>query len=116
MMQSSSSDNCIFDYNIKILNIFNQELQLINNKPIIKCKLLSDLINFKLPSILFLEYKNRNNLKIFHWSSKPTASDSDIYEAFKSMHQSIMKKIKNSAGEGWVVKTIVKHSAKNSEC
>ena len=78
--------------------------------------MLSELINFKLPSILVLEYKNRNNLKIFHSSSKPTASDSDIYEALKFMHQSIMKKIKNSAGEDWVVKTIVKHSAKNFEC
>ena len=53
---------------------------------------------------------------MFHSSSKPTASDSDIYEALKSMHQSIMKKIKNSAGEDWVAKTIVKHSAKNFEC
>ena len=39
MMQSSSSDNCICHYNIKILNLFDPELQLINTKPIIKNKL-----------------------------------------------------------------------------
>ena len=36
MKQSSSSDNCVCYYNVKILNIFDPELQLINTKPIIK--------------------------------------------------------------------------------
>ena len=39
MMQSSSSDNCLCHYNIKVLNLFDPELQLINTKPIIKNKL-----------------------------------------------------------------------------
>ena len=46
MMQSNSSDNCICHYNVKILNLFDPKLQLINTKPIIKDKLkelLSDL-------------------------------------------------------------------------
>ena len=50
MMQSSYSDNCICHYNIKILNLFDQELQLINTKLIIKnkfSKLLSDFKKFK---------------------------------------------------------------------
>ena len=39
MMQSSSSDNCICHYNIKILNLFDPEWKLINTKSIIKNKL-----------------------------------------------------------------------------
>ena len=38
MMQPSSSDNCICHYNIKILNLFDPELQLINTKLIMKKK------------------------------------------------------------------------------
>ena len=34
--QSNSSDKCIHHYNVQILNLFDQELQLINNKPVIK--------------------------------------------------------------------------------
>ena len=36
MMQSNSSDNCADQYNFKILNLFDLELQLINIKPMIK--------------------------------------------------------------------------------
>ena len=39
MMQSSSSNNCICYYNVKILNLFDPELQLINTKPIMKDEL-----------------------------------------------------------------------------
>ena len=39
---------------------------------------------------LILDYKRRNDAKIFHSSAKLTASDSDIDEAFKSMQQSIL--------------------------
>ena len=35
-VQSNSSDNCIHHYNVRILNLFDPELQLINNKPVIK--------------------------------------------------------------------------------
>ena len=96
-VQSSSSDNCVHHYNVEILNLFDPELQLINTKPVIKNKLkelLSELKKFKVQTILVLDYKKRNDRKIFHSSAKLIASDSDIDEAFKSMHQSIMTKIK----------------------
>ena len=46
MMQSNSSDNCVHHLNVTIFYIFDQELQLINTKPMIKNKfkkLLSEL-------------------------------------------------------------------------
>ena len=82
------------------MNLFDPELQLINIKPKIKNKLkelLSELKKFKVQTILTLDYKKRNYFKIFHWSTKLIATNSDIDEAFKSMHQSIMTKIKNYA-------------------
>ena len=54
-------------------------------------ELLSELKKFKVQTILVLDYKKRNDRKIFHSSAKLIASDSDIDEAFKSMHQSITK-------------------------
>ena len=57
-MQSSSSDKYVHRYNIKILNLFDPELQLINPKPMIKNKLkelLSELKKFKVQTILVLE-------------------------------------------------------------
>ena len=83
MMQSNSSDNCVYRYNIKFLNLFDPELQLINTKPIIKNKLkglLHELKKFKVRTILFLEYKKRNYRKIFHSSTDLIASDSGIDE------------------------------------
>ena len=47
--QSNSFDNSIHHYNVEILNIFDPELQIINNKPMIKNKLkelLSELKKF----------------------------------------------------------------------
>ena len=55
------------------MNLFDPELQLINNKPMIKNKLkelLSDLKKFKVQKILALEYKKRHDCKIFHSSTK----------------------------------------------
>ena len=50
-------------------------------------------------------------LKIFHTSATLIASDSGIDEALKSMHQSIMKEIKNYACKDWIVfDVILKHS------
>ena len=97
-MQSNSSNNCIHRYNVEILNIFDPELQLINTKPLIKSKLkelVSEMKKFKVQAIVILDYKKRNDCKIFHSSAKPIDSDSDIGETFKSMHQSFMTKIKN---------------------
>ena len=51
-------------------------------------ELLSKLKKFKLQTKLALNYEKRNDC------AKLIASDSDINEAFKSMHQSIMKKNK----------------------
>ena len=105
-VESNSSDNCVHHYNVEILNLFDPELKLINTKPIIKKKLkelLSESKKFKVQTILVLDYKKRNDRKIFHSSAKLIASDSDIDEAFKSMHQSIMTKIKNYASEDWIV-------------
>ena len=82
---------------MEILNIFDPELQLINTKPMIKSKLkelLSELKKFKVQTILVLNFKKRNDCKIFHSSAKLIVSDSDIDEEFKSMHQSIMAKTK----------------------
>ena len=65
-------------------------------------KLLSKLKKFKVQTILVLNYKKRNGCKIFNSSAKLVYSDSDIHEAFKSMHQSFVTK-KNCAYENWIV-------------
>ena len=85
-VQSNTSDNCIDHYNVEILNLFDPELQPINTKPKIKSK-LKELLS---EAILILDYKKRNDFKIFHLKTKLIATDSDIDEEFKSMHQSIM--------------------------
>ena len=105
---------------IIFLNLFDPELELINTKPLIKSKfkeLLSELEKFKVQIILVLQYKKRNDRKIFHSSAELIASDSEIDEAFKSMHQSIMTKIKNNASKGWIVlDVIIKNSIMIFEC
>ena len=76
MMQSDSSNNYIHRYNIEILT--NSKL---NTKHMIKNKLkelLREMKKFNVQSILVLEHKKRNAYKIFHPSTKLTASDSDI--------------------------------------
>ena len=119
-VQSNFPDNCIHHYNVRTLNLFDPELQLINTKLVIKKKLntfLNELKDFKVQTVLVLDYKKRNDYKIFHSSTKLAANDSDIDEAFKSMHQSITTKIKNYACEGWIVLDgIIKHSIKIFEC
>ena len=73
-------------------------------------ELLSELKKFKVQTILVLHYKKRNDCKLI-------ASDSDIEEAFNSMRQRIMTKIKNYACEDWIVfDVIIKHSIKIFEC
>ena len=112
--QSNSSDDCVHHYNVEILNLSDPQLQLINTKPVIKNKLkelLSELKKLKVETILVLDYKKRNNRKIFHSRAKLIASDSDIDEAFKSIHQSIRTKIKNYVSEGYIVlDVIIMHS------
>ena len=61
--------------------------------------------------------KKGNDRKIFHSRAKLIADDSDIDQAFKTIHQSIMTKIKNSPRENWIViETVIKHSSKNFKC
>ena len=112
-MRSSSSDNCMHRHNMEDLNISDPEIWQINTKPTIKTKLkqwLSELKIFKVQTILVLEYKKINDRKIFHSSTKLIASDSDIDEAFKSMHQGIMTQITNYASKDWIVlDVILKH-------
>ena len=109
-VQSNSSDNCIHCYNVEILNIFSPELQRINTEPMIKNKLtelLNELKKFKIQKILVLDYKKRNDCKIFHSSANLIDCDSDIGEAFKSMHQNIMTKMKNYARKDWIVLDVI---------
>ena len=46
-MFSKYFDNCICHFNVKILNLFDPELQLINTKPMIKNKLKELLAEFR---------------------------------------------------------------------
>ena len=101
IMQSSSYDNWVCAYNIKALNLFDPELQLINTKPVIKNilkGLLGELKKFKVQTNLLLQNKNINDHKpmhkIFHPRAKLLLNDSDINKAFRSMNQSAMTKIK----------------------
>ena len=106
----SFSDNCIFHYNVQILNIFDLELQLISTKLMIKNNLkemIDKTKNFKVKTKLVLEYKTRNDRKIFHSSAKLTDSDSDIDEEFKSLHESVMTKIINFVCEDWIALDII---------
>ena len=47
MMFSKHFENCICHFNVKILNLFDPELQLINTKPMIKNKLKELLAKFR---------------------------------------------------------------------
>ena len=110
MMQSNSSDNCVHHCNFEFLNFFDPELQLHDKKKKFE-GLLSELKKFKVQTILVLEYEKRIDRKIFRSSTKLIASDSDVDEAFTSMYQSKMTKIKNSASEDWIaIESIVKCS------
>ena len=66
---------------------------------------------------VFLDYKKRNDSQIFHSCTKIIASDLDIDEAFKPIHQSITTKVKKYACEDYIVlDTIIKHSIKIFKC
>ena len=68
-------------YNIKILNLFDPELQLINTNSIIKNELkelLSDLKKFKIQSKLVLQYKKKMIVKFFYSSVKLIAMNQTL--------------------------------------
>ena len=61
-----------------------------------------------------LDYKKKNDCKLFHSSAKLFDSDSKVFIAIQ---QSIMTKIKNYASEDWIVFDVtIKGSIKISEC
>ena len=75
--------------------------------------MLSELKKFQAQTILVLEYKKRNDCKMFNSRTKLIAGDSDIDGVFKSTHQSIMTKIKDYASEDLIVLDLtIKHSIK----
>ena len=79
--------------------------------------MLSDLKRFKVQARLVLDYKKRNDHKIFHLIAKLTVCDWDIEEAFECMHQSTMKKSKKYVSKDWVVLyVIIKNSIKIFKC
>ena len=86
-MQSRSSDNCAHVYNIRILNLFDTEFQLISTKlTIIK-----------------------QCIKVFNRVKK-------YFLIIKTFIQSVMTKIKNSVSEDWIVKTIVENGLNIFSC
>ena len=76
-------------------------------------ELLNELKKFKTQTVSVLDYKKRNDHEIFHSSTKLITRDSDTDEAFKSMNQSVITKIKNRACKDLIVlDAIIKHSIK----
>ena len=68
MMQSNYSDDCVHSYNIEILNLFDEEVHLINTNRMIKNKLkelLTGLKKFKFQIILILHNKKKIIIKSF---------------------------------------------------
>ena len=89
---------------------------MVNTKPVITNKigdLLGKLEKFKAQIILVLYHKkiedHKSMRKIFHSSVKLISEDSNIDKAFRSMHQSVMTKVKSSVGKNWIVKDIAKN-------
>ena len=73
--------------------------------------------NFRVETVLVLDYKKRNGCKIFYSSARVIVSNSDIDEAFNFIHQSIMTKIKNYVCKDWIaLDVIIKHSIKIFDC
>ena len=79
--------------------------------------MLRELKKFKVQTILVSNYKKGNHHKIFHLRARLIASVSDIQEAFKSIHQRIMTKMKYYADKDWIIlDVVVKHSIKVFQC
>ena len=54
--------------------------------------------------------------KVFYQSVKLIFNEPDIDKAFKSMHQTVMTKIKLCVSEDWIVKTIAENDVKIFGC
>ena len=101
------------------MNLVDPELQLISTKPVIKNKLkelLSEFKKLKVQTILVLYYKEKNGSKIFHWGTHLVASDSEIGEAYKSMHQCRMAKKYYTCKDWIVLDIIIQHSIQIFDC
>ena len=59
-------------------------------------ELSNEIKKFKVKTILILDHKKRRNHEIFHPNANLIAVNSDTDEAFQSMHQNIMPKIKKN--------------------
>ena len=60
-----------------------------------------------------LDYKKKKHRQICHSSTKLIASDSDIDESFKPMHQSVITKRKKYVYKDWTaLDAIIKHIIK----
>ena len=106
--------NC---YNVEIINNFDPGLQLNNKQSVIINKLKELVTGLKKFKVLVLDYKKRNYYNIFHSITKLIASDLDIDEAFKFMHQSIMTSVKNYACKDRIVlDSIIKHIITIFDC
>ena len=71
----------------------------------------------KVQTALILDYKKKNDHKIFHSSTKLNAINADIDEAFNSMYQSFMTKMTNDVYEYCIVlDVIIEHSIKSFGC
>ena len=78
---------------------------------------MCELKKVKVQTILILDYQKRKDCEVFHWITKLLDSDSDIDEAFKSIHHGIVTKIKNYPFEDWIVlDAIKKHIINIFEC
>ena len=121
MTESNSSNNCAYRYSAEMISTLQHSfypLQLINAEKMMKNKVKKKYsVILKVQAILILNYKERNNRKIFQSSAKLIVSVLDIDEAFKSMHQSIMTKMINSVRKDWIVlDVVIRFSIKIFEC
>ena len=67
--------------------------------------------------MLALDFKKRNNCKILHSSANLRVNNSDIVEAFKYMHKSIMTEIKMYTCEDYIFLDVnINHSIKIFDC
>ena len=121
MIESNSSNNCAYRYSAEMISTLQHSfypLQLINAEKMMKNKVKKKYsVILKVQAILILNYKERNNRKIFQSSAKLIVSVLDIDEAFKSMHQSTMTKMRNSVRKDWIVlDVVIRYSIKIFEC
>ena len=74
-------------------------------------ELLSELKKYKVQIILLLDYKKRNDCKIFHSSGKLIASVETLMRHLNPRIKVLWQKIKNYTCKDWIaLDVIIKHS------